>query len=234
MTFSLSPINVKDASGNSQSMAAYTDGTNKAFAHAVLDSTGALINPATSGKQDTANTALGAPADTAETDPASSGSIIAFLKGILTSVLNIPAKGSANAANSLPVVIASDQTVPVSQAANTSGGSSVFCANGIAGGNELLTEAPQTIKGSAGNLYGVNFKNADSVDAYVQIYDAASPTVGTDVPKLCIWVPAGGSWAEKFTGESKISFGTAITIAATTTATGNTGSAGVIANVVYK
>lgn len=48
--------------------------------HASADSTGALIDPATAGKQDMANVALGAPADAAWVS--GNGSVIALLKGI--------------------------------------------------------------------------------------------------------------------------------------------------------
>jgi len=58
MTFDLTPLNVKDATGATKPMIAYNDGTNSAFARPVLDSSGAIINPATSGNQTTANSAL--------------------------------------------------------------------------------------------------------------------------------------------------------------------------------
>lgn len=60
MTLTLTPINVLDAAATSKPITSYNDGTNNVFAHTILDSTGALISPATSGKQDTANTALAA------------------------------------------------------------------------------------------------------------------------------------------------------------------------------
>lgn len=124
----------------------------------------------------------------------------------------------------------------VSAAANTSGGTSTYAALGGIG-NALLTNSPVAVKASAGNLYGVNFVNTGAADAYVQVFDVAagSVTLGTTPPKLAFWVPKGGAWEEKFTGEAKISFANAITIAATTTSTGNTVPAtGVLANVVYK
>jgi hypothetical protein len=51
-------LNLKDALGTSQPVIAYTDGTNFSFAHPLLDNTGAIIAPATSTLQTTANTSL--------------------------------------------------------------------------------------------------------------------------------------------------------------------------------
>ena len=78
--------------------------------------------------------------------------------------------------------------------------------------------------------------NNGSSTAYVQIFDAliGSITLGTTVPKLAKWVPAGGAWEEKFSGGGEIAFTTAIAMAATTTPTGNTApSTGINANVSY-
>jgi hypothetical protein len=58
MTWTQTTLNIKDAANTTQPVIVYTDGTNFAFAHPILDSTGAVIAPATSGKQDTGNAAL--------------------------------------------------------------------------------------------------------------------------------------------------------------------------------
>ena len=237
MTFTSTPITVKDAAQADKSIIAYYDGTSSAFAHPLLDNAGAIISPATAGKQDLTNTGIGAPGDAAVTNPAASGSIIALLKGILTAAANLLPKGQANMANSSPVTVATDQSaIPVTQAANTTGGVSTYAATGGTG-NALLTNTAAAIKTSAGNLYGFDFVNTGSAAAYVQIFDAAagSVTLGTTPPKLSKWVPAGGSWEEKFTGEGKISFGTAITIAATSTPTGaGAPQSPILANVNFK
>ena len=316
MTFTLSPISVKDKDGATKPMVAFNDGTNNAFANAQLDAAGAVISPATSGKQDTANTALGA---------------------IANNTANIPAKGAATSANALPVVIASDQaalplptgaataanqaagntalgnldanlgakadaaattdagtfsliallkrglgsltaiatsvggatpagtnlmgkvgidqTTPgttnavqitgalpagsntigsVNIAANNTAGASTYAALGGTG-NALLTNTPVTVKSGAGSLVGVGLVNKGTADAYVQVFDATAATLGTTVPKLSFWVPAGGSWEEKFHGESKVTLATGLTVAATTTATGNTApGTGIFATIVYK
>lgn len=58
MSFDPVTFIVKDAAAANKSMIAYSDGSKNAFANAVLDNQGALINPATSGKQDTQITHL--------------------------------------------------------------------------------------------------------------------------------------------------------------------------------
>ena len=58
MTWTPTTLNIQDASGTSRPVIAYTDGTNFSFAHPLLDNTGAVIAPATSGNQTSANTSL--------------------------------------------------------------------------------------------------------------------------------------------------------------------------------
>lgn len=60
MPFLPSPIHVKNAAGDPVSMIAYNDGTSSAFAHPLLDPTGAIISPATAGNQAAANNKLDA------------------------------------------------------------------------------------------------------------------------------------------------------------------------------
>lgn len=125
--------------------------------------------------------------------------------------------------------------VAVRVVASTSGGQSTYAALGGTG-NALLTNTPVSVKASAGELRGLDFVNTGASAAYVQIFDVASGsvTLGTTVPKMSKWVPAGGAWEEKF-GDDGIQFSTAITVAATTTTTGSTAPAtGIIANIVYK
>src|SRR5258708_5254537 len=115
MTWTQTVLNIKDAANTTQPVIAYTDGTNFSFAHPLLDNTGAIIAPATSGKQDTGNTALtaiqtsaglsataakqdtgntslnnidtdlGAKADTAATTDTGTFSLIALFKRLLSS-----------------------------------------------------------------------------------------------------------------------------------------------------
>lgn len=58
MTFTSTPITVKDSAAADKSLIAYYDGTSSAFAHPILDNTGAIISPATAGNQATANSSL--------------------------------------------------------------------------------------------------------------------------------------------------------------------------------
>lgn len=170
---------------------------------------------ATSANQATANTALTA---------------------IQTSTANIPAKGIANSAASTPVTIASDQApVPTNATANTSGGATCYSAYG-APGNAALTNPAVQIKAGAGNIYGVDFANLGNADAYIFVYDSATiPNMTSAAPKKAFYVPAAGSWEEKFTGEAKISFTNGLWIGACTAANGTgTPSTGPIGNVLYK
>ena len=230
MTFTSTPITVKDANSADKPLVAYSNGAASAFAHPLLDSAGAIINPATVENQSITNSSLAA---------------IEALLAALDVVANIAQVGGATLTlgqkamtASVPVVLASDQGgVAVVTAASTSGGVSTFSANGASGGNALLTNSLVAVKTSAGSLYGFDFVNTGNAAAYVQIFDAApgSVTLGTTPPKLSKWVPPGGSWEEKFAGEGRINFSTAITIAATSTATGNGApNAPLLANVNYK
>ena len=98
MTLTLIPINTPDALGVSKPLISYNDGTNNATAHVLLDSTGALLSPATSALQTAGNASAATTA---------------------ANTANIPAKGAALAANSLPVTLASDQTLPLPAGAST-------------------------------------------------------------------------------------------------------------------
>ena len=65
MTWTQTTLSIKDANNTTQTVVAYTDGTNYSFAHPLLDNTGAIIAPATAGNQATANTSLAALATAA-------------------------------------------------------------------------------------------------------------------------------------------------------------------------
>jgi hypothetical protein len=78
----------------------------------------------------------------------------------------------------------------------------------------------QAIKASAGRLFSLDVINPNPTPCYVQLFNAAtaSVTVGTTVPNYVIYVPASGSVTKEWPG---LFFATAITYAATTTATGS-------------
>jgi len=108
MAYTLVPITIKDSASVTQTMNAYNDGTQSNFSHSLLDNTGALIAPATSGLQTTGNTSLA------------------------TIATNLPAQGQALAAASLPVVLTAAQitslTAPVLGAGTNSIGTAIVSA----------------------------------------------------------------------------------------------------------
>lgn len=132
--------------------------------------------------------------------------------------------GAPNSSTNSPFV----QSAPL-----TSGGWSTYAAIGGTG-NALLTTTAVAVKAAAGTLHSFTFYNPNNTVAYCQLFDVAqgSVTVGTTVPKESYGIPAQG-WYDKIGLD--IAFGTAITIACSTTATGNTApGTGITANVEYK
>src|ERR1700710_1937232 len=106
MTLTLAPIAVPNFSGASTPVSSYNDGTNNIPAHLLLDNTGALIAPATSGNQATANASLATIATntTGAASAARQDTGNTSLASIATNTGHIPAPGSAASAGSLPVV----------------------------------------------------------------------------------------------------------------------------------
>lgn len=101
--------------------------------------------------------------------------------------------------------------------------------------NTALSNTKQAVNASAGNLYGYHIYNSNSVVIYVQLFNVASAsvTVGTTAPTAVLAIPPLG-WADAPPG-LPISFATALTIAATTTATGSTApSTALLCNMWYK
>jgi hypothetical protein len=84
-----------------------------------------------------------------------------------------------------------------------------------------LLAAAQAVKAAAGKIVSYEIFNPGAAVAYVQLIDKASPTVGTDAPKLSIGIKAG----DRASGQLDASFLNAISAAATTTATGSTAPA---------
>ena len=72
----------------------------------------------------------------------------------------------------------------------------------------------------AGNLYYLEVQNPNAADAWLQLFDANAPVLGTSLPKLSLYIPAQGA-TDKF-WERGIEFKVAMRYAATTTATGST------------
>lgn len=84
-----------------------------------------------------------------------------------------------------------------------------------------LSNSAVSVKGSAGQLFGLQCGNTNASEEYVQIYNVASGsvTVGSTSPTLSVPIAATatGGLMISLVG---IQFGTAISVAATTTATG--------------
>jgi len=87
-----------------------------------------------------------------------------------------------------------------------------------------IDNSAQTLSASETNLHGIELQNINAVDCWLQLFDHASPTVGTTTPVLSFLVPAGngtnyGALSLQF--DPPVKFSTACTYAATTTPTGN-------------
>ena len=98
--------------------------------------------------------------------------------------------------------------------------------------------AAQTIKSSAGVLHFLEVSNANTVDAYIQLYDESGAiTVGTTVPALSLLVPAGAGSLDGAMDKFWIpgmAFTNSIKYACTTTATGSGDPAtGLVVNAGY-
>ena len=136
-----------------------------------------------------------------------------------TLATNLPAKGQATMANSMPVAIASDQS-PLSVSVAPS------AANGwLVNSQTALTNTKVSVKASAGLFAGYMLYNPNSSVCYVQVFDAAngSVTLGTTAPTYVISIPAAAAANIEFS--VGISHTTAIVLAATTTPTGSTAPA---------
>jgi len=122
--------------------------------------------------------------------------------------------------------------VPVS---STTGGVQTYSFQGGTG-NAALTNTAVSVATGAHSLHGVEFVNLGTSAAYVQVFDvvAGSVTVGTTVPKMFFWLPAGGAWDARYPDGGRIAFTNAITFCATTTVNGSVAPAtSIIGNVEY-
>lgn len=111
---------------------------------------------------------------------------------------------------------------------NTTGGWSV-------NSQTALTNSKVAVKASAGNFGGYILYNPNSSAVYVQVFDVASAsvTLGTTAPTYVIAIPATATANIEFS--NGINHATAITLAATTTATGSTApSTACTATFLYK
>ena len=86
--------------------------------------------------------------------------------------------------------------------------------------NLALSSAPVAVKASPATLLTIDLYNPGTADAFVQMFNAsvANVTLGTSVPNLSYWVPAGQRVQLTFAGGA--GWTTALTIAATATDNG--------------
>ncbi len=139
--------------------------------------------------------------------------------------------GSAGAPNASVVTvqgITGATALPVSSSLGTTNGWTPLRLS-------ALSTTVQTIKGSTGQLGMLHCYNPNSTQIYAQVFNAASGsvTLGATSPTLSIAIAptSTGGWALPSPGAQ---FSTAMSIAATTTATGSTApSTAPDCNVVY-
>ncbi len=114
----------------------------------------------------------------------------------------------------------------------TTNGFTTFMASG-SDGSSILVATKQTIKNSAGKIYGWYLYNPEAAVTFVHIYNTDTVTVGTTNPLLTLAIPPGS--AANVMSEIGVTFDTAMSTAATTTA-GGTGApaTGVSAVFFYK
>lgn len=106
--------------------------------------------------------------------------------------------------------------------------------------NVDVDESEDEVKGTAGQVYWLHAVNLTAAVLYLHIYNAtaASVTVGTTTPTLTFALPTQGDTngaGFNFSVPNGIAFGTAITVACTTTVGGSSGPAanGCILNLGY-
>jgi hypothetical protein len=119
----------------------------------------------------------------------------------------------------------SGTALPVTIGVSTSGGVSVAAGS--------IGATATAVKGSAGQVYGWYFYNANATVAYVQFFNVAagSVTLGTTTPVYSLGIPAGSGANVAF--PSGIPHSTAIAIAVTTTRTGSTGPGSTVDYAVF-
>jgi hypothetical protein len=106
----------------------------------------------------------------------------------------LPAGG--NAIGSVSVSSLPNVTVGAALPAGTNTVGNVRLTPATSGGDSVhrsisLVATGQLVKNAAGSLYGWHLANTNASAVWVKIYDkATAPTVGTDTPKMTIYLPA--------------------------------------------
>ena len=138
--------------------------------------------------------------------------------------------GQGTMAQSVPVVLPSNQTaIPVNLQPTTSGGSLVYR-------NLDLGVTGQVAKNGAGQLYSYFFYNNASATRYIKIYDKATAPTQSDTPVMTYPIPAGSAANVAF--PNGVAFSAGISLRATTgvadSDTGAPSTNDVVINVNYK
>lgn len=147
---------------------------------------------------------------------------------------------SDNTAFSVNAIQSGTWTVQPGNTQNTTPWLTASSANTGAVGTTIsyqsaLTNTKTAIKASAGNLYGWHIYNPNNAVTYIQIWNktTGNVTVGTTAPDDVLVVPQQG-WLDDPSFVPPIGFNTAITVAATTTASGLTApSSNLVATFYY-
>lgn len=101
--------------------------------------------------------------------------------------------------------------------------------------NPALTNTATAVATGKSRIYGIHVQNPNTADAWLHLYDVATSgvTVGTTTPKTSYWVPGGAGIDERWSVPGE--YNTAMTVAASTTATGGTApSTGLVVNIFYQ
>jgi hypothetical protein len=125
-------------------------------------------------------------------------------------------------ADGMLVNLGANNDVTVTTLPATAGAAASTMNASSSDGGTALTSTAQAIKGTAGVLYGYFIYNPNTSAVYVQFYNTASGsvTVGTTNPLFMLTIPptaAANLWMQP----GGITFGTAMSWAATSTAGGN-------------
>ncbi len=123
------------------------------------------------------------------------------------------ARGDNSGYRSLPVTVNGTATVTFSSQSVSLSASATIGTGTTPTRFIGVTNASQSVKASAGRLFGFILANPGAAAVYFNVYNSTAPTVGTTQPTIQVLVPAGSSF--DFVNPVGVAFSTGITIAAT-------------------